>query len=559
MKKSKLNLAKTLIMFALIPLGVGLITLGIISARTMAKNLENNTKEELKVASQGLREYYEYDLINDNDLVDGFIEYETDYVDKIAQTGIDLTLFKDDTRFITSILDNTGKRIEGTKASDAVITAVLKNGQDFYSDDVVINNRPYFVYYMPLKGADDKIVGMTFAGKHQEDVRNAEKALYLIIVISCVGFMAIFAVIAVLISKSISNPIKETAEGISQLADGSLKVEINAVSHIDETVTLIDSATRLSGILGKSVGEIKENADALAKKVDETAKRSEESAQGAAQINEAMTNLSKTMEHMAESVQDINSNIIDMGASIDEAGNIAGRLSEASDNMQAANKDAGKCIEDVVSSSEKSADAVRNISESIQETNASVKKIGEMVTLITEIASQTNLLALNASIEAARAGEAGKGFAVVAEEIKKLAEQSNGSAEAIKDIVGDIQVQSEKLVSQSGEVQEIIDKQQELLSITKDNFNILNNGINTTIDETGAVENIVVGLEKAKDVIVSAVSELSAISEESSATNQEVSANTTEIAGNVQSVSNGAKEMEQIAEKLTKSVEYFKE
>ena len=66
------------------------------------------------------------------------------------------------------------------------------------------------------------------------------------------------------------------------------------------------------------------------------------------------------------------------------------------------------------------------------------ERIGSVVKLIEKIAKETRLLALNASIEAARAGDAGRGFAVVANEVKNLADQTNGAT-------GDIRTQIEAM------------------------------------------------------------------------------------------------------------------
>lgn len=99
-------------------------------------------------------------------------------------------------------------------------------------------------------------------------------------------------------------------------------------------------------------------------------------------------------------------------------------------------------------------------------------QIGSISQFVSDLANQTNMLALNSAVEAVRAGENGKGFSVVANEIRRLADQSQRSAEKIYVLVSEIQsaINSTVMVTEEGTKRvaagvQIAQKQRKLLSV----------------------------------------------------------------------------------------------
>ncbi len=103
-------------------------------------------------------------------------------------------------------------------------------------------------------------------------------------------------------------------------------------------------------------------------------------------------------------------------------------------------------------------DQVRSLTTGMNTLALRSSEISEIVRTISRISSQTNLLALGASLEAAGAGEAGLRFAAVADSVRKLADDSARSAQAVANIVkavqSDIQNMVERVQGSAGQVEQ---------------------------------------------------------------------------------------------------------
>jgi methyl-accepting chemotaxis protein len=93
------------------------------------------------------------------------------------------------------------------------------------------------------------------------------------------------------------------------------------------------------------------------------------------------------------------------------------------------------------------ANKVETASSVINQLQQNSASIGGILDVIRGLAEQTNLLALNAAIEAARAGEHGRGFAVVADEVRRLANNTQNSAQEINVMIEVLQTGAEEAVN----------------------------------------------------------------------------------------------------------------
>lgn len=189
-------------------------------------------------------------------------------------------------------------------------------------------------------------------------------------------------------------------------------------STITELTKTSEEVTVFSQDLSAATHEVQLTSTVIANTIEEVATGSRMQLEGAEGTQRAMLEMTQNIQHITSTSDMISSN--------------AGLMSiKAQQGFTQ--------IESTITQMEKIAQSAKLSTETVTKLSEQSKMINQIIEVITGIAAQTNLLALNAAIEAARAGEQGRGFAVVAEEVRKLAEQSGGSAHQIAELIQTIQ------------------------------------------------------------------------------------------------------------------------
>ncbi len=384
---------------------------------------------------------------------------------------------------------------------------------------------------------------------------------FMMSVIVMVVLEVILIAASFVLSKRMIQPIRDLTETVEVLATGDFR---------DKGLERVDTTRGDEiGLMGEAVLSLRKNVHSMVSRVVEAA---EQVAAASEQLTASADQSSLAINQVAESIVRVAGAATEQFTEVENAthqseqlmknmNTFTDTLSASSSKIQETNNAAeqgGKSVADAVDQMKIIESSVSDASTVIAQLGEESDKIGKIVDAIAAIADQTNLLALNAAIEAARAGEHGRGFAVVADEVRKLAEQSQTSAQEISNLIGSIQEKAQDAVRSMQDSVKQVQSGANSVDGAGRTFKEIVTMVTDVAEGSERMEAIVADLVGSTDVITQSVDHINTKSREVAKESETVSAASEEQTATMHEIADASRSLAMQAQQMQEVIAKFK-
>ncbi|MFA5088254.1 MAG: cache domain-containing protein [Candidatus Omnitrophota bacterium] len=156
-----------------------------------------------------------------------------------------VTIFQDDVRIATNVLDNKGERAVGTRVSDIVYRKVVGQGEKWLDRAFVVTDW-YLTAYQPIRGINGNIIGILYVGLLEKPFIHMKRNLF-VMLFSVILFASIVAMaLSYKLSDSLSAPLTIILQGIRKISGGDLNSSIQVKTTVKELNEVEDSFNEMA-------------------------------------------------------------------------------------------------------------------------------------------------------------------------------------------------------------------------------------------------------------------------------------------------------------------------